>query len=42
MHSVNPLALLIIAFAVVLGALLGHWLIGLAVGLALVITASML
>lgn len=40
MNSINPNALLVIACATVIGALLGHVLIGLAVGLGLVLIAT--
>jgi hypothetical protein len=38
----NPNAVLLIAFCTVIGALLGAWLIGLAVGLGIVLLASVL
>lgn len=37
----NPVALILIALAVAVGFLLGHWLIGLIVGLAIVLVASL-
>jgi hypothetical protein len=39
---VNPLAVLVIAWTTVIGALLGHVLVGLAIGLSLVLLASLL